>query len=127
MQKQYNHLSLVERERIAEMLWERKTIDYIATALDRDRSTISRESRRNASPLYQCYMPSRAQKRALDRRKQASQRARLKNNQIRSYVFTKLKENWSPEIVAGRIRLDCPGLSISHEAIYQYIYHPNYT
>jgi IS30 family transposase len=29
---------------------------------------------------------------------------------------------WSPELVAGRIGIDKPGLSISHEAIYQYIY-----
>jgi IS30 family transposase len=42
-----------------------------------------------------------------------------------TYVVTKLKEDWSPEIIAGRISIDCPGLSISHEAIYQYIYHPN--
>ena len=31
---------------------------------------------------------------------------------------------WSPEIIAGRIKKDLPGLSVSHEAIYQYIYHP---
>jgi len=31
---------------------------------------------------------------------------------------------WSPEIIAGRIQKDHPGLSISHEAVYQYIYHP---
>ncbi|MGR3310736.1 MAG: hypothetical protein ACUZ77_08165 [Candidatus Brocadiales bacterium] len=30
----------------------------------------------------------------------------------------------SPKIIAGRIKKDHSGLSISHEAIYQYIYHP---
>ena len=30
----------------------------------------------------------------------------------------------SPELIAGRIGLEHSGLSISHEAIYQYIYHP---
>ena len=31
---------------------------------------------------------------------------------------------WSPEIIAGRIQNDHPELSISYEAIYQDIYHP---
>ena len=35
------------------------------------------------------------------------------------------RHGWSPELIAGRIELDQPGLSISHEAIYQYIYHPD--
>ena len=39
-------------------------------------------------------------------------------------MTAKLKQGWSPEQIAGRIGLDHPGLSISHEAIYQYIYHP---
>jgi IS30 family transposase len=39
--------------------------------------------------------------------------------------MAKLKAGWSPEQIAGRISIDHPGLSISHEAIYQYIYHPN--
>lgn len=125
MQKQYKHLSLVEREKIAEMQWEGKTVSYIATMLNRDKSTISREVCRNASPLYRCYMPSRAQNRLNERRAQASQRIRLKNDDIRSYVISKLKEHWSPEIIAGRIRIDHPALSISHEAIYQYIYDHN--
>jgi IS30 family transposase len=38
-------------------------------------------------------------------------------------VEQKLEADWSPELIAGRIRLDHPGDTISHEAIYQYIYH----
>jgi IS30 family transposase len=32
--------------------------------------------------------------------------------------------DWSPELIAGRLLLEHPGFSISHEAIYQYIFHP---
>ncbi len=35
---------------------------------------------------------------------------------------SKLRKGWSPEIIAGRLSIDKPGESISHEAIYQYIY-----
>jgi len=124
MQKRYYHLTLAEREIITEMLWEEKTVNQIATVLNRNKDTISRELHRNASPKYQCYMPHRAQERAEMRRQHASLRTRLKNDRIRNYVMTKLKEDWSPEIIAGRILIVHPDLSISHEAIYQYIYHP---
>ena len=36
----------------------------------------------------------------------------------------KLKLGWSPELIAGRLKIDHPGYSISYEAVYQYIYHP---
>jgi len=48
---------------------------------------------------------------------------RLKNDAVRDYVESKLKQDWSPEQISGRIEIDHPGLSISHEAIYQYVYH----
>jgi IS30 family transposase len=34
----------------------------------------------------------------------------------------KLKLKWSPELIAGRLSIDHPGLHISYEAIYQFIY-----
>ena len=60
----------------------------------------------------------------MHRKKQASQRTRLKDDRIISYVTAKLAEGWSPEQIAGRISMDHKDLTISHEAIYQYIYHP---
>jgi len=47
----------------------------------------------------------------------------LKSDRIRDYVISKLNQDSSPEQIAGRIGIDHPGLSISHEAIYSYIYH----
>lgn len=119
----FHHLTLVEREWILEMRCDGKSLRQIAMALGRDPSTLSRELRRNASPAYRCYLPHRAQDRAERRKGEACQRPRLKKEHIRAYVVAKLHEGWSPEIVAGRIRLDHPGLAISHEAIYQYAYH----
>jgi len=37
-------------------------------------------------------------------------------------VHEKLKAGWSPEQIAGRIRLEMPGTSISYETIYQYVF-----
>ena len=123
MHKEYHHLSLKEREVIDMMRRQGISMRQMAWVLGRSPSSISRELRRNRSSVYDCYMDHRAQERAYNRRSKASHRMRLKSDAIRDYVESKLKEDWSPEQIAGRIRIDHPGLSISHEAIYQYIYH----
>jgi len=124
MPKRYNHLSMSERDTITTMLSEEKKLSEIAKVLGRDKSTISRELNRNSSPEYKLYLSHRAQQRADEKRKQAGKRPRLKSERIISYVHTKLKEGWSPEQISGRITIDQPERSISYEAIYQYIYHP---
>jgi len=124
MSKYYKHLTLSERDMITTLRAENKSVREIARTLGRDASTISRELKRNASPEYRLYLSHRAHGRAHQRRKAASHRLRLKSEQIREYVRAKLTLGWSPEQIAGRIRLDHPGMCISHEAIYQYIYHP---
>jgi len=109
---------------ITTMLVEHTSVREIAQALGRSPSTISRELQRNASPEYRLYLSHRAESRAATRRKGASRRPRLKQSSILGYVQAKLALGWSPEQIAGRIGIDHPDLSISHEAIYQYIYHP---
>lgn len=124
MAKEYVHLTPFERDIISVWLAQNKSRKEIAQLLGRDQSTIWRELNRNSSPEYKSYLAHRAQERAAQRRKKASKRPRLKNEQIVSYVTDKLSIGWSPELIAGRIKIDHPGLSISYEAIYQYIYHP---
>jgi IS30 family transposase len=105
------------------MLQSGAKVAQIGKALGRHSSTIYRELHRNASPEYQHYLPHWAQRRAQRRKSQAVRRRRLKNDIIEDYVRTKLGESLSPELIAGRIGQDLPGQRISHEAIYQYIYH----
>lgn len=118
----YKHLSIEEREIIQTMWWERKSIRVIARVLNRSFSSISRELRRNFPPEHKVYTPRMAHERALKKRKCRGRIDRLKNKQIRSYVVSHLKRRWSPEQIAGRIRSDL-NETISHEAIYQYVYH----
>lgn len=125
MHSRYQHLGLKERELIDKMHRDGRSIRQMGRVLDRSPSTISRELRRNRSPIQHYYMDHRAQERADKRRSRASRRMRLKNDKIREYVADKLRQDWSPEQIAGRIGIDRPDLSISHEAIYQYVYHPS--
>jgi IS30 family transposase len=94
----------------------------IARLLGRSRSTLWRELRRNRSPWSGVYLDLAAQQRTRDRIGQAHRRNRLKSERVRDYVSEKLEQGWSPELIAGRIGLDLAGCSVSHEAIYQYIY-----
>jgi IS30 family transposase len=55
------------------------------------------------------------------KRRSRGRTLRLKNDSVRSYVTSHLFRRWSPEQIAGRMRQEI-GETISHEAIYQYIY-----
>lgn len=121
----YKHLSILEREKLQELLWQKKSVRYIAEVLERSPSSISRELKRNYPKERNVYTPRLANERALLKRTQRGREERLKTNIIRSYVISHLKLGYSPEQIAGTIRQDNIG-SISHEAIYQYIYHQIY-
>lgn len=124
MSKYYVHLTEAERELIAKMRWEGNGPSEIARTLGRNKGTISRELARNASSEYHCYTPCQAHKRS-EQRKLAARHSRplLKSKKIQQYVRRKLKIGWSPEIIAGRLKQEHPGISICPEAIYQFIYH----
>ena len=83
-------------------------------------STICREIQRNKDPITQEYHYAFAQTKA-QRRQQAKAKYSVFTSKIKTYVKNKLKEDWSPEQIAGRMKLDI-GFCICHETIYRYIY-----
>lgn len=117
----YKHLSIEERERIQEMLWQKASIRTIAKAIGRDPSSVSREIKKNKPPIHNLYTPRLAHQRALAYRKRRGRTERLKNEALRQYVIFHLKLGWSPEQIANTAK-EAVGASISHEAIYQYVY-----
>jgi IS30 family transposase len=95
----------------------------IARQLQRNPSTISRELQRNTPPINRgYYLPHKAQARAQQRWRLSHQRPRLKSAALRQHVCAHLQLGWSPELIAGRLRHQKRLPSISHEAIYQWIY-----
>src|SRR3989338_2911984 len=120
--KQYQQLSIEEREKIQLGRWVKKSIRTIAEELGRSPSSISRELNRNFPPEHKVYAPRLAQARAEKTIILRGKRPRLKDPFIRRYVITKLKEDFSPEQVSGRLNDEHPEYSISPEAIYQFIY-----
>lgn len=122
----YKHLSIEEREKIQELLWQKTSIRDIARVIGRSPSSVGREINRNIPLSRRIYTPRLAHEKALEKRKSRGRKLRLKSMFIRRYVIDHLKMEYSPEQIAGRLSLEHPNEKISHEAIYQYIYHQVY-
>ena len=113
-------LSLAERETIGLMAAAGSSMRAISRELGRHVSTVSRELARNRG--RDGYRPLRAQLRAEReaRRPQASKLAL--NPRLRERVEEDLQALYSPEQIAGRLRVDHPDdpeMQVHHETIYR--------
>jgi len=123
MPKPYKHLTKHERDILSVLKSKGQKIREIARTLGRDPGTISRELKRNVPPINTgYYLAHKAHDRATQRAITSRTHQRLKNDQIRKHVKRKIKNGWSPELIAGHLKTLQPELSISHEAIYQWLY-----
>jgi len=124
--KQTNKITAQERDLIA--VWRGQGISNkeIARRLGRHPSSIGREVQRN-SFRGKHYLGLHAQARSERRKMMARKRHPLKNKDIYSYVLDKLRDGWSPEQIAGRLKKDHPEDShwcISYETIYRFVHQP---
>ncbi len=113
----YHQLTEIERYQIQALLKAEKSLTEIADFLNRHKSTISREVKRNSG--LRGYRPKQAQDLAVSRRHYHVQQ-RI-SDQLWNEVERLVREDWSPEQVAWRLYEE-QGVCISHEWIYQYIY-----
>ncbi len=106
--------------------------------IGRSPPTITREITRNSTMLSRNfnglrekkkeqyhYLPDTAQAKSEKRRRGVNWRAPLKRPEILKYTVTHMKLGWSPDIIAGSLKLLYPtdtSMHISHECIYQFIY-----
>ena len=115
-------LSLREREEIGFQLARGQGVRRIAAALGRAPSTISREVARNK--VTGRYVPSLAQEQTWARARRPRAQ-KLDGLALRDQVTTMLTDRFSPEQVAGRLKVEHPEnpeMQVSHETIYQALY-----
>ena len=119
--RKYRQLTSEERHTLSTLRKQGYRQAAIARALGRHRSTIGREVRRNSKDRRgRVYRPDLADDYARWRRGR-SRRNRRFDAEDWALVLIGLKQQWSPEQVAGRFKRD--GLmSISHETIYRYVW-----
>lgn len=121
--KTYKQLNLEEREMIAMLRFQGHSIRKIAFVLNRSPATLSREIRRNRDPMN--YRASKAHRKARFRllKGHRKQSPLDKDPLLCQHVIRCLKNRWSPEIIAGRLKREAKGRCVvSHEAIYRWIY-----
>lgn len=114
-----SHLTPEQRYTIDAMLRMGKNQNDIAMLIDRHKSVISREIKRNSSKNGQ-YTAKYAQM-VCDERKERFKRSRKFTKEVQDRIENYLtKEQWSPEQIIGTAKRE--GLSmVSHERIYQHL------
>ena len=122
----YRQLTISQRERISQLHFSGVSKSEIARQLGRHRATISRELNRNlGNGSNNTYSSSVAQHIAERRRRQAKEKVprKLDCRRLLRYVKEKLRLQWSPEQISGRLSRDktLGAVRISHESIYEFL------
>jgi len=122
----YRQLTLDERYQISALRRQNVAPAVIATMLNRHRSTITRELKRNAvarnfGEVVVYYHGTDAQRIAHERRVLKGIASRKIQGELQAIVESKLRQSWSPEQISGRLQLETPALHVSFETIYQHI------
>lgn len=112
----HTHISRDDRVVIADGLRRKEKISYIADRIQKDKSAVSREVKRNSDPDG-TYNAKRAHKRAMDRRRKSKEKYRKIENdeELEKAIEERLHPLVSPEVVAYEN-------GIAHETIYAWIY-----
>jgi len=120
-------MSLEQLQRLYMLRAQRKGIREIARILKKAPSTVSRElsqKRPRGFWRWDCWSKARY---SFEQRKhhyrKARQRLRLKSPKLREYVEEQLADHVSPELISLRLKHLKGELQISHQAIYEWIYH----
>ena len=114
----YHQLTLKKRYHISALIKAGYKQKYIALETGVHPSTICRELKRNMESKI--YNPESAQILVSKRHNRKTKRSFL-TKEVERYIRKKLKQDWSPEQICGRMKIDI-GIAIVHESIYRYIY-----
>ena len=116
-------LTLGEREEISRGVVSGRSIRSIAASLGRAPSTLSRELNRNGGRRR--YRANQADHAAWERARRPK-RCKLANNRgVARLVASKLQQLWSPEQIAGWLKVRYPNderRQVSHETIYRSLF-----
>lgn len=122
--KKYSRVSYGVRCQIYALMQAEVPIPEIATQLGYHKSTIYRELKRNrtlsSSAAYEWkYVPIRAQREFLKRKKRCRRKLKV-DKKTGEKIKELLKLRWSPQIIAGRLKVE--GVNeVSYQTIYRFV------
>ena len=114
-----SHVTEGQRYAIESMLKQGYTQKEISIVIEKDKSVVSREIKRNKDQRNGIYGADLAQ-RKYETRKQDKPKAIRFTEKIKKNVESKLGKKWSPEQISSTMTIEC-GHTVSHERIYQHI------
>lgn len=123
----HKHITSFQRNELSALLRAGLKQKDIAKLLDKTPSAICQELKRNKANTKTEYSARVAKQLTIERRGTANKRFRkIENNEwIRKYIEKKIKLYWSPEQIAGRIKMKWPDIKERHiakDSIYEFIY-----
>lgn len=121
----FTHIEKAERLEISILLNKGYSIRSIAKVLKRNPGSISREiSNRSVNGVYDSF---KANLKAYVKRKYSKFQGMKveKDINLRNYVEKKVRKDWSPEQISGRIKkIDKHIKYVSYQGIYKFVYSP---
>lgn len=130
MKRTYSQINMDERRKIERWRQAGVHVEVIAEKLGRHRSTIFRELQRNTFrdnelPELTGYYCVAAHRTAANRR--ARLRKLVRYSTLRDAVIERIRHGWSPQQIAGRLRLEQTKRrssiqTVCHETIYRFAY-----
>jgi len=120
----YQHITSIQRNNLSVLLRTKLKKKDIAKLLNKDRSSIYRELKRNHTDNIIGYDTRVAKKNTRDRRIRANARFRKIENdkELEKYIIRKLRLYWSPEQIAGRLKKKNEKTIVGKDTIYKFIY-----
>jgi IS30 family transposase len=116
----YKQLNLEERMKLAQLWQSQTTMTEIGVILGRDKSTISRELKRNRT--FEAYWPDSAHNMTRVRRRRGCRIDR--HEALKAFIVDNLRYHyWTPEQIAGHLKHQQTEIKpVSHETIYSWLY-----
>lgn len=121
--RKYAHIKKAERTEIAILLEKGYSKREMARALRRSPNTIAQEVLQNS--VKGTYDPAKANHKAYVKRKYSKYQGMkiVQDRELWDYVGQKLRQDWSPEEIAGRVKyVDKHITYASYQAIYKFVY-----
>ena len=124
--KNYHRLTLNERVKIEEFRKLKYSVSKIAKKLNRSKSTVSRELKRNRY-AHSSYLADHANRKAFCRvlvKKDGKDKI-SSNPLLQQFILQKLKLRWSPQQISVTLKTLFPNqknMNVSNETIYLYFY-----
>lgn len=117
-----NELKYYDRQQLEYWLRTKQSLRAIGKIMNRDHTVLAREIKRNGNGDRKKYRADTAQ-RLSEKRKHQQHKGKLdKYPELKEVVIEGLKKEWSPDVIAGKMKSEKKRIRISHESIYNYIY-----